>query len=193
MNQTTKTFIYITLGMGALVLITNKIFGAKATKNPYNSGRNLVVGDSHGVMIGAKINNGKADPLLSKSGWNVSNVLNALNSYPISTDVSNIFISIGTNGGFNKNDKIEELVSQLKQKFPNAYLYAFKGSYGWSGKYNNPNAASNQIPYYKRFEDMGVIILNNGLGYFSTDAGAHSTSSSQAKAIINEINSYTSN
>ena len=36
---------------------------------------------------------------------------------------------------------------------------------------------------------MGVTILNNGLGYFSTDAQAHSTSSSQAKAIIAEINS----
>jgi len=192
MNQTTKTFIYITLGMGALVLIANKIFGSKATKNPYNSGRNLVVGDSHGVMIGAKIKNGKADPLLSKSGWNVSNVINALNSYPISNDVSNIFISIGTNGQYNKNEKIEQLVTQLKEKFPNAYLYAFKGSYGWSSS-GNEAAAKNQAPYYKIFEDMGVTILNNGLGYFSTDAGAHSTSSTQAKAIINEINSYTSN
>ena len=189
MNQTTKTFIYITLGMGALVLIANKIFGSKATKNPYNSGRNLVVGDSHGVMIGAKIKNGKADPLLSKSGWNVSNVINALNSYPISPDVSNIFISIGTNGGYNKNDKIEQLVTQLKEKFPNAYLYAFKGSYGWSGKWENSRAAQDLIPYYERFANMGVIILDNGLGYFSTDAGAHSTTSSQAKAIINEINS----
>lgn len=186
MHKTLKTFIYITFGMGALVLIVNKIL---ATKN--TSGRNIVVGDSHGVMIGAKIKNGKAEPLLSKSGWFLKDLMKALNNYPVSSDVSNVFISIGTNGGFTKYDKIEELVTLLKEKFPNSNLYAFKGSYGWSGKWENTKAAQDQIPYYKRFENMGVTILNNGLGYFSTDAGAHSTNSAQAKAIINEINYYT--
>jgi hypothetical protein len=119
----------------------------------------------------------------------LSSLLTALSTYPPSPDVSNVFISIGTNGQYSKYDKIEQLVTMLKEKFPNAYFYAFKGSYGWSGRYGNPNAASDQIPYYKRFQDMGVTILNNGLGYFATDAQAHSTSSSQAKAIIAEINS----
>lgn len=188
MDKTIKTFIYITLGMGALVLIANKLFASNSSKNPF-IGRNLVVGDSHGVMIGAKLKNAKADPLLAKSGWRVSDVIKALSTYPISPDVANVFISIGTNGQYTKSDKIEDLVDLLEEKFPNAYLYAFKGSYGWSGKYGNPNAASDQIPYYQRLEDMGVEILKNGLGYFSTDAGAHSTSSAQAKAIISEINS----
>ena len=172
--------------MGVLVLIANKMYGA--TKNSFN-GRNIVVGDSHGVMIGSKLKNAKADPLLSKSGWNVSNLIKALSTYPVSPDVSNVFISIGTNGGYSKYDKIEDLVILLEEKFPNAFLYAFKGSYGWSGKWENKNASSDLIPYYQRFEDMGVEILKNGLGYFSTDAGAHSTSSTQAKAIITEINS----
>lgn len=190
MDKTLKTFIYITLGMGALVLIANKLFASNSPKNPF-VGRNIVVGDSHGVMIGSKIKNGKADPLLAKSGWNVKDVLKALSTYPISPDVANVFISIGTNGGYTKTDKIEDLVMLLEEKFPNAYLYAFKGSYGWSGRWENPKAAQDQILYYQRFEDMGVEIMKNGLGYFSTDAGAHSTSSAQAKAIINEINSYT--
>jgi hypothetical protein len=183
-----KTFIYITLGMGVLVLIANKISAAK--KNPF-VGRNIVVGDSHGVMIGAKLKNAKADQFLSKSGWRVSDVIKALSTYPVSPDVANVFISVGTNGQYTKSDKVEDLVTLLEEKFPNALLYAFKGSYGWSGRYGNPNAASDQIPYYERFEDMGVEILKNGLGYFSTDAGAHSTSSTQAKAIIAEINSIT--
>lgn len=190
MNKTAKTFIYITIGMGVLLLIANKMFGASTKKNPF-IGKNIVVGDSHGVMIGAKLKNAKAEPLLSKSGWRVSDVLKALSMYPVSPDVANVFISIGTNGQYTKSDKVEDLVSLLKQKFPNAFLYAFKGSYGWSGRYGNPNAASDQIPYYKRLENNGVIILKNGLGYFSTDAGAHSTSSTQAKAIISEINSIT--
>lgn len=190
MNKTAKTFIYITIGMGVLLLIANKMFGASTKKNPF-IGKNIVVGDSHGVMIGAKLKNAKAEPLLSKSGWRVSDVLKALSMYPVSPDVANVFISIGTNGQYTKSDKVEDLVTLLKQKFPNAFLYAFKGSYGWSGRYGNPNAASDQIPYYKRLENNGVIILKNGLGYFSTDAGAHSTSSTQAKAIISEINSIT--
>lgn len=187
MTSTLKKFILISIGMGVLVLISQKIFSLSIKKNPF-LGRNIVIGDSHGVMIGSKLKNAKAEPSLSKSGWSLSSLLTALSGYPTSSDVSNVFISIGTNGQYNKNDKIEQLVTLLKEKFPNAYFYAFKGSYGWSGQYGNPNAASDQIPYYKRFQDMGVTILNNGLGYFSTDAQAHSTSSSQAKAIIAEIN-----
>lgn len=175
--------------MGVLVLIANKMYSA--TKKNAFMGRNLVVGDSHGVMIGSKLKNAKADPLLSKSGWRVSDVLKALSTYPISPDVANVFISIGTNGQYTKSDKVEDLVTLLEEKFPNALIYAYKGSYGWSGRYGNPNASSDQIPYYERFEDMGVEILKNGLGYFPTDAGAHSTSSTQAKAIIAEINSIT--
>jgi hypothetical protein len=188
MDKTLKKFIYISIGMGILVLISQKLFASSIKKNPF-LGRNIVIGDSHGVMIGSKLKNAKAEPSLSKSGWSLSSLLTAVSAYPKSSDVSNVFISIGTNGQYSKNDKIEQLVTLLKEKFPNAYFYAFKGSYGWSGQYGNPNAASDQIPYYKRFQDMGVTILNNGLGYFSTDAQAHSTSSSQAKAIIAEINS----
>jgi hypothetical protein len=188
MENTLKKFIYISIAMGVLVLISKKIFSKGISKNPF-VGKNIVIGDSHGVMIGSKLKNAKAEPSLSKSGWMLSSLLTALSTYPPSPDVSNVFISIGTNGQYSKYDKIEQLVTMLKEKFPNAYFYAFKGSYGWSGRYGNPNAASDQIPYYKRFQDMGVTILNNGLGYFATDAQAHSTSSSQAKAIIAEINS----
>lgn len=188
MNNTTKTVIYISLVMGALVLISKRVF---ASNTELVNGTNLVIGDSHGVMIGSKVKNAIVDPKIAKSGWTVSNLINALYNYPVSKDVAKVFISIGTNGQYNKNDKIETLVKTIKEKFPNANLYIFKGSYGWSGRYGNPNAESDQVPYYQRFEVAGVNVLNNGLGYFSTDAKAHSTSSSQAKAIINEINSYT--
>lgn len=192
MDKTTKTFIYITLGVGAVVLIAYKALGASSVNEMSGNGPNLVIGDSHAVMIGSKVKNAKADPLLSKSGWFVKDLQNALNKYPVKPDVSNIFVSIGTNSGFNASDKIETLVNTIYEKFPNAYVYIFKGSYGWSGRWENHNAVNDQVPYYQRFANMGVTVLDNGLGYFSTDAGAHSTSSPQAKAIINEINSYTS-
>jgi hypothetical protein len=188
MNKTTKNVIYISLAIAALVLISKKLF-ASSTK--LVNGKNLVIGDSHGVMIGSKVKNAIVDNRVAKSGWTVSNLINALSTYPISNDVAKVFISIGTNNQYSKNDKIETLVKAIKEKFPKANLYIFKGSYGWSGKYGNPNANKDQTPYYERFEDAGVNILNNGLGYFATDSQAHSTSSAQAKAIINEINSYT--
>lgn len=189
-SKTTKTLIHISIVMGVLVLLSKKVF---SSNNTLVNGKNLVIGDSHGVMIGSRVKNAIVDNRVAKSGWSVSNLINALSSYPISNDVAKVFISIGTNGQYSKNDKIETLVKAIQEKFPKANLYIFKGSYGCSGRYGNPNATKDQTPYYQRFENGGVNILNNGLGYFPTDAQAHSTSSSQAKAIISEINSYTSN
>lgn len=186
MNSKTKRFIFITLGLGAFLIYANKLFSTNNT-----TGKNIVIGDSHAVMIGAKVKNANVPNELAHSGWNVSNLINAINNYPVSPDVSKVFLSIGTNSGYNKNDNIESLVSKIYAKFPNAKLYVFKGSYGWSGKYENINAKSDISPYYQRFSYLGATVLNNGLGYFATDAKAHSTSSTQAQAIINEINNYT--
>jgi hypothetical protein len=186
MNSKTKRFIFITLGLGAFLIYANKLFSTNNT-----TGKNIVIGDSHAVMIGAKVKNATVPTQLAHSGWNVYNLIDALLIYPVSPDVSKVFLSIGTNSGYNKNDNIESLVSKIYAKFPNAKLYVFKGSYGWSGKYENVNAKSDISPYYQRFSYLGATVLNNGLGYFATDAKAHSTSSTQAIAIINEINNYT--
>jgi hypothetical protein len=186
MNSKTKKFLFITLGLGAFLIYASKIFGTVSS-----TGKNIVIGDSHAVMIGQKIKNAIVPTELAHSGWNVSNLINALNNYPVTPDVSKVFLSIGTNSGYNKNDNIESLISKIYAKFPNARLYVFKGSYGWSGRYENINAKNDILPYYQRFSYNGAIILNNGLGYFATDAKAHSTSSPQALAIINEINTYT--
>jgi len=196
MNPSIKKFILIAIGMGVLVLIAKKLSAKSTPKSPC-IGRKLIVGDSHAVLIGSKISGAKVEPRLAKSGWRVSNLMSALSSYPVTTDVCRIFISIGTNGQYSPSDNIEGLISLLNSKFPNADLYLFKGSFGWSGTTASQkesilrSAQANYNPYYQRFEKLGVTILNNGLGYFSTDAQAHSVTSSQAKAIISEINSLT--
>ena len=194
MSTSIKKFILIAIGMGVLVLIAKKL-SAKSTPKAPCIGRKLIVGDSHAVLIGSKISGAKVDSRLAKSGWRVSNLMSALASYPVTSDVCRIFISIGTNGQYSPSDNVEGLISLLNSKFPNADLYLFKGSYGWSGTTASQkesilkSAKANYNPYYQRFEKLGVKILNNGLGYFSTDAQAHSVTSSQAKAIITEINS----
>jgi hypothetical protein len=42
-------------------------------------------------------------------------------------------------------------------------------------------------PYYQRFKNAGVVILEHGLGYFSDGGQAHTTSTPQSQAIIREI------
>jgi hypothetical protein len=174
-------FIVVVLSATIIYFIETK---AKAKEK---SKKIIFIGDSHAVMIGEKINGAIIDKRLATSGWALPKVLSNLKAYPINKEIGKVFISIGTNEKFAKSDKIEEFVNELKTKFPNADLYIFKGSYGWSGKYENPNAERDLVPFYKRFEDSGVSVLKNGLGYFKTDAQAHSTSSTQAKAIIEEI------
>jgi hypothetical protein len=153
----------------------------------------IFIGDSHAIGIGEKVKGTTVETSLSKVGWNLKQLTTALNNYSINKSVSKVFISIGTNEGFAASDKIEDFVSLLQQKFPNATFYIFKGSYGWSGKYENLNAKYDLIPFYQRFEDAGVNVLDNGLGYFSTSGKAHSVTSTQAIAIINEINNIITN
>jgi len=115
--------------------------------------------------------------------------MSALQNYPVTTDVTVIFISIGTNGQFSSSDKIEDLVSLLHQKFPNATLFIYKGSYGWSGTRTTQQILDRMNPYYQRFANAGVTVMKNGLGYFSDGGQAHTTSTPQSQAIVREIES----
>jgi hypothetical protein len=179
------------LGIALLVSIPIIYFIKKSSAaNVYKintNGRKLVIGDSHAVGIGRATKGVEVDTRIAVGGWMLSNLLNALKSYPVSTDVSVIIISIGTNGQFSSSDKIEELISVLRQKFPNAVLFLFKGSYGWSGTRTKQQIVDRMNPYYQRFENAGVVILENGLGYFSDGGQAHTTSTPQSQAIIREI------
>lgn len=153
------------------------------------NGRKLVIGDSHAVGIGRATRGVEVDSRIAVGGWMLSNLMTALQSYPVTPDVTVIFISIGTNGQFSSSDKIEDLVALLHQKFPNATLFIYKGSYGWSGTRTTSQILDRMIPYYQRFGNAGVTIMKNGLGYFSDGGEAHTTSTPQSQAIIKEIES----
>lgn len=171
--------IYLERKKSVSNIISNKISG----------GRKLVIGDSHAVGIGKKTKSAEVDSKIAKGGWRVSDLYNALTNYPVTEDVGTIVISIGTNGLYSSSDKVEDLINLVNQKFPNANIYAFKGSYGWSGSLSNSVLLSRQNAYYDRMKNAGVTILNNGLGYFSDGGDAHSTGTTQALNIIKEIES----
>ena len=185
-------------GIGLAVLISIPIFiiiNKLSNKSNNNNlpksldlnGRKLVIGDSHSVGIGKATKGVEVDRKIAVGGWTLSNLMSALKSYPITKDVTIVFISIGTNGQFSSADKIEDLIKLLRQKFPNASLFIYKGSYGWSGSRTKNELVYRMNKYYKRFSDNGVVVLKNGLGYFADGGDAHGINTPQAKAIIDEI------
>jgi hypothetical protein len=191
MTKISQRLLKVALGFGTLFFIVSKLTSKKI--EPTVIKRNYMVGDSHAVGIGSRISNLVTDKLIAKGGWFVSSLINALNTYPVTYDVKNVFISIGTNGQFSKNDNLELLIKTLKQKFPNAKLYVFVGSYGWSGSLSKAASYANAQKYYQRFRDLGVTVLNSQLGYHTTDALAHSTNTPEAKKIIAEITNIIKN
>jgi hypothetical protein len=171
-----------------IIFLIEKLSAKKSSSQSLNlNGRKLVIGDSHAVGIGKATRGVEVDTRIAVGGWMLSSLINALQSYPTSPDVTVIFISIGTNGQFSSSDKIEDLVSVLHQKFPNATLFIFKGSYGWSGTRTTQQILDRMNPYYQRFASAGVIVMQNGLGYFLDGGQAHTTSTLQSQAIVKEI------
>jgi hypothetical protein len=91
-------------------------------------------------------------------GW----LLEAVKVYPGDSTVTNLAICIGTNGGFNKNDKVSELVNECKLKFPNSKLYVIQGSWGWGGVSNKTETQVRD--YYKKFSELGVVVVEPPIG-----------------------------
>ena len=99
---------------------------------------------------------------LWEGGKTLSWLVQALDKYKGDSCVASVVFCIGTNGGYSTKDDVEKLISLTSQKFPNSKLYAVQGSWGWGGikgvKEEKVKA------YYKRFEDLGVTIIDPPIG-----------------------------
>jgi len=129
----------------------------------------FVIGDSQTPLI--KNNSTTLQPItaegiLWKVGWFLKNLSEAVKKYPKDETVTIVFINIGTNGGFSKGDAISDLITSIKTTFPNAKLYAIKGSWGWGG---NDKITEPQVnDYYNIFSTKGVTVLKNAIGFYKT-------------------------
>lgn len=127
----------------------------------------IVIGDSQVPFI---VYNTKNADMLGLEGidslWSGGKNLNWLNgavkNHATDLTISHIFISIGTNGGFNLNDNIDDLMKNLRYKFPNAKIYYIKGSYGWGGNINI--SPVDVLKYSNKFSQYGAFVLTNGIG-----------------------------
>ena len=130
--------------------------------------KSIVIGDSVSILISK--NNSKAKIIgtsqteknLWKSGIHLNWLKDAVKKYPVTSNVGNVVISIGANGGYNPKEDIAGLLSTLKKTFPNAKFYIVKGSWGW-GNIKSVTESKVNI-YYDKFKKLGATIIPTPIG-----------------------------
>lgn len=170
--------LVVVLVLGTTAFVVARVIKKKTGRkqSPYtNKTKNYIIGDSQTPFIDK--NSQRARRISEQSGvgslWsggkNLSWLKSAVEQYPVESDVNSIIINIGTNGGFNTKDDVAGLVNIVKTKFPNAMLFAVKGSWGWGGNVNVTEEKVNA--YYKKFRDLGVDIIEPAIGKVSDPHG----------------------
>ena len=99
---------------------------------------------------------------LWKSGMGVKWIKTAVSKYPVSTNVKDVVINIGTNGAFSPNDDIKGLMTELRRVFPQAKFCVVQGSWGWG--YNVSVTPDKVKKYYDRFKAEGVTVIEPPIG-----------------------------
>jgi len=157
----------LNIGGGSLDIENNSL-SKEESENILSKTKNYIIGDSQVPYIdnattkAKRIKKSGGEESLWLGGQGVSWLKKSVDKYPVSKDVNSIIICIGTNGGFNVNDNISGLISSIVKKFPNAKLYAVKGSWGWGG---NKTITDDQVKsYYNIFSNNGVTIINTPIG-----------------------------
>ena len=93
---------------------------------------NIIIGDSQTPYVDRNSKKVERVVGLWKGGINVPVLIKMVKNYPISPEVKNVVICIGTNDGYNDLG-VEQLVNLIYIKFPNSKLYVVQGSWGWGG------------------------------------------------------------
>ena len=179
------SFIYKKIKNSNSKILENKDNNNSATKS-------IIIGDSQTPFIAKQSQKIKmlgsvgGENVLWKGGMGLKWLKDAVTKYPVSNDVKNVVINIGTNGGFNVNEDIAGFVKELKRVFPKSKFYAVKGSWGWGG---NKNKTQSQVDtYYDKFKNNGVTILQTAIGSVTDPHGNLPIYKQIGKEIDNEIN-----
>ena len=179
------SFIYKKIKNSNSKNLENKDNNNSATKS-------IIIGDSQTPFIAKQsqkikmLGNVGGENVLWKGGMGLKWLKDAVTKYPVSNDVKNVVINIGTNGGFNANEDIAGLINELKRVFAKSKFYAVKGSWGWGG---NKSITEQKVnAYYDKFKNNGVIILNTAIGSVTDPHGNLPIYKQIGKEIDNEIN-----
>lgn len=138
--------------------------------NQYYAGgtqkENIAIGDPQAAVLAGKSR--KLDVVGSKGGeanlWNygadVAWLKSALKKFPVSPNVRNVVICIGTNNTFSQSEDISGLFSLLFSRFPNASFHTVQGSWGKGS--NVEVELQNVERYYNKFKSYSNIIGSVG-------------------------------
>jgi hypothetical protein len=122
----------------------------------------ILIGDSQTFYLSKYVKTIKLVKSLSQSGIGIDKLNEKLISYPISSNVSSVSVCIGVNDCY-KDKGVKKLMSIIKKTFPNAIIYIIQGSWGWGGVKNSNIFVVSK--YYKKFQDLGGIIIETPIGY----------------------------
>ena len=142
------------------------------------------------------INKADGVPYLHKTGWSFSQLLEAVQIYPVSDKVKGVVICIGTNGGFNKKDDITTLKLALNRVFPNASkIVVVKGSWNWGDNIEKNGVTEKSVnEYYELYKNAGISYVNIAIGdmskYKKYGGNPHNGKIPTYKAIATAIDTY---
>jgi hypothetical protein len=130
--------------------------------------KSIVIGDSVSILISknnsvAKIlGTSQTEKNLWKSGINLNWLKTAVKKHPITSNVGNVVVSIGANGGYNPKEDVAGLISIINKTFPKAKIYIVKGSWGWG---NIKSVTESRVnTYYDKFKKLGATIIPTPIG-----------------------------
>ena len=179
------SFIYKKIKNSNSKNLENKDNNNSATKS-------IIIGDSQTPFIAKQsqkikmLGNVGGENVLWKGGMGLKWLKDAVTKYPVSNDVKNVVINIGTNGGFNANEDIAGLINELKRVFAKSKFYAVKGSWGWGG---NKSITEQKVnAYYDKFKNNGVTVLQTAIGSVTDPHGNLPIYKQIGKEIDNQIN-----
>jgi len=156
------------------------------------SKHNILIGDSQTPFIAkwstnaTLLNKVGSESSLWKGGIGLNWLKLAVTNYKLDTLIQSVTFCIGTNGRFSSKDDIIGLVDITKKRFPNAYLYVVQGSWGWGGNVNVTKSVVDA--YYKRFNVLGVVVIEPPIG----KCEPHNVNLPQYKEIAKNLDSLIS-
>jgi len=132
--------------------------------------KNIIIGDStvpyldNAIQKANRINKKGGESSLWLGGMSVIWLIGALKKYPVDSNVENVIISMGTNGGFGKYLKydVSELFELLEKKFPNADFIVVQGAWGFGPLKNIKD--SDVKKYYQKYKNEGATIIEPPIG-----------------------------
>jgi hypothetical protein len=136
-----------------------------------SDGTSIIIGDSCTPNIFKKsktltiLGNIGSEENLWKGGMGVGWLKTAVSKHPVSTNIKDVVINIGTNGAFSSTDDIKGLMTELKRVFSKAKFCVVQGSWGWG---NNVSVTEDKVKkYYDRFKAEGVTVIEPPIGKVS--------------------------